>query len=155
MFFCPQTPQAEVSEDQQYLGPMIAGAVAGAASSLIRVPTEVVKQRLQTGEFKSAVTAVGVGGRWQRPNGERGFVLGEERCLPSTCELTGWGLEVGGSRVAALPTGQPWAWGLVLVRPGVRGPGCAGAVLTVRTCQTPLNPFPPRAPANFPFPPVQ
>lgn len=50
--------QAEVSEDQQYLGPMIAGAVAGAASSLIRVPTEVIKQRLQTGEFKSAVTAL-------------------------------------------------------------------------------------------------
>ncbi|GFR47022.1 hypothetical protein Agub_g8707, partial [Astrephomene gubernaculifera] len=50
--------QARVSEDRQYLGPVVAGAAAGAASSLIRVPTEVVKQRLQTGEFKGAVTAV-------------------------------------------------------------------------------------------------
>lgn len=69
--FCSQI-QAEVSEDQQYLGPMIAGAVAGAASSLIRVPTEVIKQRLQTGEFKSAVTAVGVRGRWRAPYGGGG-----------------------------------------------------------------------------------
>lgn len=32
--------------------------VAGTASSLIRVPTEVVKQRLQTGELTGAIKAV-------------------------------------------------------------------------------------------------
>uniref|UniRef100_A0A7N2KWA0 Uncharacterized protein n=1 Tax=Quercus lobata TaxID=97700 RepID=A0A7N2KWA0_QUELO len=35
-----------------------AGAIGGAASSLVRVPTEVVKQRLQTGQFASAPDAV-------------------------------------------------------------------------------------------------
>lgn len=43
---------------QHYLGALVAGMSAGTASSLIRVPTEVVKQRLQTGEYKGAVTAV-------------------------------------------------------------------------------------------------
>lgn len=37
---------------------MTAGAVGGAASSLVRVPTEVVKQRMQTGQFASATDAV-------------------------------------------------------------------------------------------------
>ncbi|XP_064983192.1 S-adenosylmethionine carrier 1, chloroplastic/mitochondrial-like isoform X2 [Musa acuminata AAA Group] len=35
-----------------------AGAVGGVAASLIRVPTEVVKQRMQTGQFTSAPNAV-------------------------------------------------------------------------------------------------
>ena len=35
-----------------------AASCAGVAASLIRVPTEVVKQRLQTGQFKSAFSAV-------------------------------------------------------------------------------------------------
>ncbi|KAL1343470.1 hypothetical protein HN51_029854 [Arachis hypogaea] len=35
-----------------------AGAIAGAASSLVRVPTEVIKQRMQMGQFKSAPAAV-------------------------------------------------------------------------------------------------
>lgn len=35
-----------------------AGAVGGIAASLIRVPTEVVKQRMQTGQFASAPDAV-------------------------------------------------------------------------------------------------
>ncbi|CAL0300674.1 unnamed protein product [Lupinus luteus] len=35
-----------------------AGAIGGAASSLVRVPTEVVKQRMQTGQFRSAPDAV-------------------------------------------------------------------------------------------------
>ncbi|XP_078432227.1 S-adenosylmethionine carrier 1, chloroplastic/mitochondrial-like [Wolffia australiana] len=35
-----------------------AGAIGGAASSLVRVPTEVVKQRMQTGQFTSAPEAV-------------------------------------------------------------------------------------------------
>lgn len=37
---------------------LTAGAIGGAASSLIRVPTEVVKQRMQTGQFTSAPNAV-------------------------------------------------------------------------------------------------
>ncbi|XP_056696502.1 S-adenosylmethionine carrier 1, chloroplastic/mitochondrial isoform X1 [Spinacia oleracea] len=37
---------------------MTAGAVGGMAASLIRVPTEVVKQRMQTGQFVSAPDAV-------------------------------------------------------------------------------------------------
>ncbi|KAM7511109.1 hypothetical protein LguiB_009984 [Lonicera macranthoides] len=37
---------------------LTAGAVGGAASSIVRVPTEVVKQRMQTGQFASAPGAV-------------------------------------------------------------------------------------------------
>ncbi|MCL7026906.1 hypothetical protein MKW94_000553 [Papaver nudicaule] len=37
---------------------LTAGAIGGAASSLIRVPTEVVKTRMQTGQFASAPDAV-------------------------------------------------------------------------------------------------
>ncbi|CAH1430794.1 unnamed protein product [Lactuca virosa] len=37
---------------------LTAGAIGGVAASLIRVPTEVVKQRLQTGQFSSAPDAV-------------------------------------------------------------------------------------------------
>ncbi|KAF6146369.1 hypothetical protein GIB67_020463, partial [Kingdonia uniflora] len=37
---------------------LTAGAIGGAASSLVRVPTEVVKQRMQTGQFASAPDAV-------------------------------------------------------------------------------------------------
>ncbi|ERN03873.1 hypothetical protein AMTR_s00078p00165690 [Amborella trichopoda] len=37
---------------------LTAGAIGGAASSLVRVPTEVVKQRMQTGQFASAPSAV-------------------------------------------------------------------------------------------------
>lgn len=39
---------------------LTAGAVGGIAASLIRVPTEVVKQRMQTGQFVSAPDAVRV-----------------------------------------------------------------------------------------------
>jgi hypothetical protein len=45
---------------QLYLGAVAAGMAAGTASSLVRVPTEVIKQRLQTKEFAGAATAVGV-----------------------------------------------------------------------------------------------
>lgn len=45
-------------EDQHWLGPVLAGAAAGAAASLTRVPTEVIKQRLQTREFAGALGAV-------------------------------------------------------------------------------------------------
>lgn len=46
------------SQDQHWLGPVLAGAAAGAAASLTRVPTEVIKQRLQTREFAGALSAV-------------------------------------------------------------------------------------------------
>ncbi|CAA0807058.1 S-adenosylmethionine carrier 1-chloroplastic/mitochondrial [Striga hermonthica] len=36
---------------------LAAGAVGGAASSIVRVPTEVIKQRIQTGQFASAPEA--------------------------------------------------------------------------------------------------
>ncbi|KAB2052001.1 hypothetical protein ES319_A12G090200v1 [Gossypium barbadense] len=39
---------------------LTAGAIGGIAASLIRVPTEVVKQRMQTGQFTSASNAVHV-----------------------------------------------------------------------------------------------
>ncbi|GAB4848311.1 S-adenosylmethionine carrier 1, chloroplastic/mitochondrial [Ancistrocladus abbreviatus] len=45
--FCPNDNQAQS-----------AGAIGGIAASLIRVPTEVVKQRMQTGQFASAPDAV-------------------------------------------------------------------------------------------------
>ncbi|KAJ7548210.1 hypothetical protein O6H91_07G003000 [Diphasiastrum complanatum] len=37
---------------------LTAGAAGGAVASLVRVPTEVIKQRLQTGQFSSATKAV-------------------------------------------------------------------------------------------------
>ena len=39
-----------VSDDKSFLGPLGAGSAAGVVASVIRVPTEVVKQRLQSGE---------------------------------------------------------------------------------------------------------
>ena len=49
---------AQVPAERSYLGPMAAGVAAGTASSLIRVPTEVIKSRLQTKEFTGALVAV-------------------------------------------------------------------------------------------------
>ena len=37
------------SPSRQWLGPLVAGASAGLAASVVRVPTEVVKQRMQSG----------------------------------------------------------------------------------------------------------
>ncbi|KAI3672369.1 hypothetical protein L6452_38455 [Arctium lappa] len=45
-------------ENLSALAHLTAGAVGGAASSIVRVPTEVVKQRMQTGHFASAPDAV-------------------------------------------------------------------------------------------------
>ncbi|KAK1371626.1 S-adenosylmethionine carrier 1, chloroplastic/mitochondrial [Heracleum sosnowskyi] len=45
-------------EDLSALAHLAAGACGGLAASLIRVPTEVVKQRMQTGQFASAHNAV-------------------------------------------------------------------------------------------------
>lgn len=50
--------QARLDESKQFIAPILAGASAGMAASVVRVPTEVVKQRMQTGEFKSAVGAI-------------------------------------------------------------------------------------------------
>lgn len=41
----------KVPENRQYLAALGGGALAGFAASFVRVPTEVVKQRLQTGEL--------------------------------------------------------------------------------------------------------
>ena len=41
-----------VGEQQQFLGPLAGGVAAGLASSLVRVPTEVVKTRMQTGGLR-------------------------------------------------------------------------------------------------------
>lgn len=49
---------SNTDQDQHWLGPVVAGAAAGAAASLTRVPTEVIKQRLQTREFAGAVGAI-------------------------------------------------------------------------------------------------
>lgn len=53
-----QAVQARLPEEKSYLGPVVAGAGAGLVASLVRVPTEVIKQRLQTGEFVGAVAAL-------------------------------------------------------------------------------------------------
>ncbi|EOY16844.1 hypothetical protein QUC31_001227 [Theobroma cacao] len=45
-------------ENMSAFAHLTAGALGGAASSLVRVPTEVVKQRMQTGQFASAPAAV-------------------------------------------------------------------------------------------------
>lgn len=49
---------ASQPEERSFLGPLAAGVAAGLVSSIIRVPTEVVKTRMQTGEFKHAFTAL-------------------------------------------------------------------------------------------------
>jgi len=41
-----------VPEKRNYLAALGGGAMAGLAASFVRVPTEVIKQRLQTGERK-------------------------------------------------------------------------------------------------------
>ena len=41
---------SRVSEERSFLGPLGAGSAAGVVASVIRVPTEVVKQRLQSGQ---------------------------------------------------------------------------------------------------------
>ncbi|CAD6220271.1 unnamed protein product [Miscanthus lutarioriparius] len=45
-------------ENLSAIAHLTAGAIGGAASSLIRVPTEVVKQRMQMSQFKTAPDAV-------------------------------------------------------------------------------------------------
>ena len=71
-------------EEQHWLGPVIAGAAAGAAASLTRVPTEVIKQRLQTREFAGAVGAVS--------DARAGGRVGCQLVLPPDAVLGGGGL---------------------------------------------------------------
>eukprot|EP01024_Parvocaulis_polyphysoides_P030088 TRINITY_DN27343_c0_g1_i1.p1 TRINITY_DN27343_c0_g1~~TRINITY_DN27343_c0_g1_i1.p1 ORF type:complete len:264 (+),score=58.39 TRINITY_DN27343_c0_g1_i1:77-793(+) len=47
-----------LSPEQQHLSPLGAGTIAGLAASVVRVPTEVVKQRMQTGEFTRLGNAI-------------------------------------------------------------------------------------------------
>jgi solute carrier family 25 S-adenosylmethionine transporter 26 len=49
---------AAVPPERDFLGPLAAGVAAGLASSVVRVPTEVVKTRMQTGEFARAAVAL-------------------------------------------------------------------------------------------------
>jgi solute carrier family 25 S-adenosylmethionine transporter 26 len=53
-----QAVTAAVPAERGFLGPLAAGVAAGLASSIVRVPTEVIKTRMQTGEFKHAATAL-------------------------------------------------------------------------------------------------
>jgi len=45
-----------VSEERSFLAPLGAGSAAGVVASVIRVPTEVVKQRLQSGQQRFDLT---------------------------------------------------------------------------------------------------
>jgi len=54
----PKKVYKHTGDPESFWGPVWAGVAAGAAASLTRVPTEVVKQRLQTREFAGAVQAV-------------------------------------------------------------------------------------------------
>ncbi|CAN1842440.1 S-adenosylmethionine carrier 1, chloroplastic/mitochondrial, partial [Linum perenne] len=47
-----------VPENFSAFAHLTAGAIGGLAASFVRVPTEVVKQRMQTGQFSSAPSAV-------------------------------------------------------------------------------------------------
>ena len=64
---------AAVPSERSFLGPLAAGVAAGLASSIVRVPTEVIKTRMQTGEFKYAVTALKT---IARREGARGLFAG-------------------------------------------------------------------------------
>ena len=59
---------------REWLGPLIAGATAGVAASVVRVPTEVVKQRMQSGEFGGA--AIGAVRAIVAREGVRGMFAG-------------------------------------------------------------------------------
>lgn len=60
-------------ENLSSIAHLTAGAVGGATASLVRIPTEVVKQRMQTGQFRSAYEAVG---EIARKEGLRGLYAG-------------------------------------------------------------------------------
>lgn len=51
-----QSILCRVPENKSYLGALGGGALAGFAASFVRVPTEVVKQRLQTGQIAGSTT---------------------------------------------------------------------------------------------------
>ncbi len=47
-----QAVMARVPENRQFLAPLGGGAAAGLVASVVRVPTEVVKQRMQNGGWE-------------------------------------------------------------------------------------------------------
>ena len=49
---------SRVSEERSFLAPLGAGSAAGVVASVIRVPTEVVKQRLQSGQQQFDLTSL-------------------------------------------------------------------------------------------------
>ncbi|CAK0762369.1 hypothetical protein CVIRNUC_002950 [Coccomyxa viridis] len=53
-----QHVEKRVPDNRQFLASLSGGLGAGLAASVVRVPTEVVKQRMQNGEFGSAAIAV-------------------------------------------------------------------------------------------------
>ena len=68
---CKHAISERLPEQQQFIGPLMAGALAGLAASLVRVPTEVVKQRMQTREFQGLFQAVCI----RFPNGNLCLIL--------------------------------------------------------------------------------
>lgn len=60
LFFMAYEPAKKAAKNYvpEDAAPLIAGAVAGMVASIVRVPTEVVKQRMQTREFLGAGAAV-------------------------------------------------------------------------------------------------
>lgn len=108
---------------QAFLGPVLAGMAAGTASSLVRVPTEVIKQRLQTKEFVGAVTAVG---------GRPGMGSGRQRvraCLQGCQKACTAIMHIYIYRfVNFFPTRQHPLRDLPRCAPSLRGRACAGSM---------------------------
>ncbi|GMH39456.1 hypothetical protein BSKO_07354 [Bryopsis sp. KO-2023] len=75
IFFGVYEPVKQQSKKymQEDAAPLVAGSVAGLAASIVRVPTEVIKQRMQTREFSSAMGAVA---QISRKEGIRGLFAG-------------------------------------------------------------------------------
>lgn len=62
-----------VSEKNESLSPMIAASCGEVVACIVRVPTEIVKQRMQTGVYTSFITAVQ---QISKTEGVRGFFTG-------------------------------------------------------------------------------
>lgn len=142
---------------REWLGPLIAGATAGVAASVVRVPTEVVKQRMQSGEFggaaigavRSIVAREGVRGMFAGygsfllrdiPFDAIEFVAYEQ--LKRAYAATLKGREVNAAEVSAI--GALWVFCFFLIRGEGRGGGadrgCAAGARTARKAS--LDPCP-------------
>ncbi len=85
IFLCVYEPLKKavcnnIPEDRQFLGPIVAGASAGLAASLVRVPTEVVKQRMQTGAMLGLRMSACICSGWTC----------DFRALHAECKLLPW-----------------------------------------------------------------